>query len=198
MLPCNIDSRYQSCIISHRVTLYTCWSLGYCWYLCIMMKSHQNSVCITDPFSRETADQPIQEWNDQTKDLAPVSIKRWHLTNIGNPVVQIRWSQDCLISMTRFPIVVRCYIKIGISSFTTTKKSNHIVPQFHENSDRPYWFGLKYIYTTVRVIFLLKTHKWHSTVCPWEWDIGVFCEFKHLYVSYILITWCRTAVSPVY
>ena len=41
------------------------------------------------------------------KYLGPDSIYRWHLTSIGNPIVNIRRSYDRLISTMRFPILVR-------------------------------------------------------------------------------------------
>ena len=43
------------------------------------------------------------------------SIKRWHLTSIGNPIVEIGRSYDRLISTMWFPILVRwrLYIESG-------------------------------------------------------------------------------------
>ena len=40
------------------------------------------------------------------------SIKRCHLTSIGNPIVEIRRSYDCLISTMGFPIPVRRHLYI--------------------------------------------------------------------------------------
>ena len=40
------------------------------------------------------------------------SIKRCHLTRIGNPIVEIRWSYDHLISTMGFPILVRRHLYI--------------------------------------------------------------------------------------
>ena len=40
------------------------------------------------------------------------SVKRWHLTSIGNPIVEIRRSYDCLISTMGFPILVRLHLYI--------------------------------------------------------------------------------------
>ena len=37
---------------------------------------------------------------------------RWHLTSIGNPIVEIRRSYDRLISTMGFPILVRCHLYI--------------------------------------------------------------------------------------
>ena len=45
--------------------------------------------------------------------LGPDSIKRWHLANIGNPIVEIRRSCDRLISTMGFPILVRRHLYIG-------------------------------------------------------------------------------------
>ena len=43
------------------------------------------------------------------------SIQTWHLSSIGNPIVEIRRSYDRLISTKVFPILVRCclYIEPG-------------------------------------------------------------------------------------
>ena len=44
--------------------------------------------------------------------LGPDSIKRCHLTSIGNPIVEIRRSYDRLISTMGFPILVRWHLYI--------------------------------------------------------------------------------------
>ena len=44
--------------------------------------------------------------------LGPDSIKRCHLTSIGNPIVEIRRSHDRLISTMGFPILVRRHLYI--------------------------------------------------------------------------------------
>ena len=44
--------------------------------------------------------------------LGPDSIQRCHLTNIGNPIVEIRPSYDRLISTMGFPILVRRHLYI--------------------------------------------------------------------------------------
>ena len=44
--------------------------------------------------------------------LGPESIWRWHLTSIGNPIVEIRRSYDRLISTMGFPILVRWHLYI--------------------------------------------------------------------------------------
>ena len=46
------------------------------------------------------------------RDLGPDSIKRCHLTSIGNPIVEIRRSYDRLISTMGFPILVRWHLYI--------------------------------------------------------------------------------------
>ena len=46
------------------------------------------------------------------KPLGPDSIWRWHLTGIGNPIVEIRRSYDRLISTMGFPIPVRRHLYI--------------------------------------------------------------------------------------
>ena len=51
--------------------------------------------------------------------LGADSIKRYHLTSIGNPIVEIRRSYDRLISTMGFPILVRWHLyiesEVGIS-----------------------------------------------------------------------------------
>ena len=42
--------------------------------------------------------------------MGPESIWRWHLTNKGNTIVEIRWSYDRLISTMGFPILVRRHL----------------------------------------------------------------------------------------
>ena len=44
--------------------------------------------------------------------LGPDSIKRCHLTSTVNPIVEIRWSYDRLISTMGFPILIRWHIYI--------------------------------------------------------------------------------------
>ena len=47
-----------------------------------------------------------------TNTLGPDSISRWHLTSIGNPIVEIRRSYDRLISTMGFPILARWHLYI--------------------------------------------------------------------------------------
>ena len=53
-------------------------------------------------------------------------IKRYHLTSIGNPIVEIRRSYDRLISTLGFPILLRwhLYIESGPSGFPSQRASN--------------------------------------------------------------------------
>ena len=53
----------------------------------------------------------------ENKDQGPNSIKRCHLTSIGNPIVEIRRSYNHLISTMGLPIWVRqhLYIESGPS-----------------------------------------------------------------------------------
>ena len=46
------------------------------------------------------------------QDLGADSIKRCHRNSIGNPIVEIRWSYDRLISTIGFPILLRCHLYI--------------------------------------------------------------------------------------
>ena len=50
--------------------------------------------------------------------LGPDSIKRCHLTSIGNPIVEIRRSYDRLISTMEFPIPVRRHLYIESGPWT--------------------------------------------------------------------------------
>ena len=56
----------------------------------------------------------------ERNNLGPDSIKKCHLTSIGNPIVEIRRSYDRLISTMGFPIPVRrhLYIESGPRSNT--------------------------------------------------------------------------------
>ena len=54
-------------------------------------------------------------WSDLLNiccDLGAESIKRCHLTSIGNPIVEIRRSYDRLISTMGFPMLIRCHLHI--------------------------------------------------------------------------------------
>ena len=52
-----------------------------------------------------------KEWSAQCN-LGADSIKIYHLTSIGNPIVEIRRSYDRLISTMGFPILVRWHLYI--------------------------------------------------------------------------------------
>ena len=54
-------------------------------------------------------------------ELGADSIKRCHLTSIGNPIVEIRRSYDRLISTMRFPILVRWLLYIESGPLVTLK-----------------------------------------------------------------------------
>ena len=72
-----------------------------------------------------TAWSKLCDWFQQ---LGADSIKRCHLTSIGNPIVEIRQSYDRLISTMGFPIPVRwhLYIESGTwSRVTVTLLLNH-------------------------------------------------------------------------
>ena len=44
--------------------------------------------------------------------LGPDCIYKCHLTSIGNPIVEIRRSYDCLISTMVFPVLIRLHLYI--------------------------------------------------------------------------------------
>ena len=83
--------------------------------------------------------------------LGPDSIKRWHLTSIGNPIVETRRSYDRLISTMGFPILVRwhLYIESGprpqwIYNIFVTEQcvSYHTVATTDEaRHTRPFWWA---------------------------------------------------------
>ena len=72
-------------------------------------------VCVHDIFSYGDKSPLISgpNWIIAKKHLGPDSIKRCHLTSIGNPVAEIRRSYDRLISTMGFPIQVRRHLYIG-------------------------------------------------------------------------------------
>ena len=55
----------------------------------------------------------LRSLNTFLNNQGPDSIKRWHLISIGNPIVEIRWSDDRLISTMGFPILVRWHLESG-------------------------------------------------------------------------------------
>ena len=106
--------------------------------------------------------------------LGPNSIKRCHLTSIGNPIVEIRWSYDRLISTMGFPIPVRrhLYIESGPWCFTSGAA---VVMHWAIN------INIERIFTTVLVLefsdndqkgvpgctfVYLVMHHWHKISVP--------------------------------
>ena len=71
------------------------------------------SVGISRPFYFHNGNSH-PEWRSRYSDgaLGPDSIKWWHLTSIGNPIVEIRRSYDRLISTMGFAILVRRHLYI--------------------------------------------------------------------------------------
>ena len=70
----------------------------------------------------------------------PQGISSWppiqykdHLTRIGNPMVEIRWSYDCLISTMGFPILVRwhIYIESGLRILRLIEKRAGSMPSMY-------------------------------------------------------------------
>ena len=82
------------------------------------------------------------------------SIKRCHLTSIGNAIVEIRRSYDPLISTMGFPILVRCHLYI-------------------ESRPRPHTEAEHYILRVVCVLTLyFEFHKYKdvtNTMRYWNW-----------------------------
>ena len=78
---------------------------------------------------------PICLWRPPLRLQGPDSIKRYHLTKIGNPIVDIRRSYDRLISTMGFPILVRwcLYIESGPSKAISARcatNNNHTADEF--------------------------------------------------------------------
>ena len=67
----------------------------------------------------------------------PDSIRRCHLTSIGNPIVEMRRSYDRLISTMGFPILVRWHLYIESGPWATYVVINHI--KFHSSADFLNW-----------------------------------------------------------
>ena len=98
-------------------------SHGECWYgeNCTYRHGELCDFCgkaKLDPLDEEQRKKHIEvrrqpHWMD-SKDstLGAESIKRCHLTSIGNPIVEIRRSYDRLISTMGFPILVRRHLYI--------------------------------------------------------------------------------------
>ena len=66
---------------------------------------------------------------DEESDRGPDSIWWCHLTSIGNPIVEIRWSYGCLISTMGFLMLVRwhLYIESGPRRQLALRYHHHLV-----------------------------------------------------------------------
>ena len=107
--------------------------------------------------------------------LGPDSIKRCHLTSIGNPIVEIRRSYDRLISTMEFPIPVRrhLYIESGPwklcvntwilyseeNNVVTTNKAYHIILYIYRNGS--YSFTGCWVSKTDIIVCIYKTSHLH-------------------------------------
>ena len=83
------------------------------WFATIFTFCFLIPVKIKQPFCRNhaTRHNSMRPANTYTHQ-GPDSIKRCHLTSIGNPIVEIRRSYDRLISTMGFPIPVRRHLYI--------------------------------------------------------------------------------------
>ena len=70
-----------------------------------------DTLCYKE-FLLKCIDNGFHWWLVSTRPLGADSIKRYHLTSIGNPIVEIRRSYDRLISTMGFPILVRWHLYI--------------------------------------------------------------------------------------
>ena len=83
--------------------------------LCVTGLCEGNSPVISEfPAQRALNVENVSIWwrYHGNRALGPDSIKRCHLTSIGNPIVEIRRSYDRLISTMGFPIPVRRHLYI--------------------------------------------------------------------------------------
>ena len=90
--------------------------------------------------------------------LGPDLLWRWHLTSIGNPIVEIRRSSDRLISTMGFPIPIRChhYIESGPWSLSCLgKRSTYtsLVLRYDRNTNTWVFFCMEN--RTIMVIALM-------------------------------------------
>ena len=76
-------------------------------------------------------------WSHWNRALGADSIQRYHLTSIGNPIVEIRRSYDHLISTMGFPILVRWHLYIESGPWCpqiSTPSPEKSAPQMARNS----------------------------------------------------------------
>ena len=71
--------------------------------------------------------------------LGPGSLKRCHLTSIGNPIVEIRRSYDRLISTMGFPILVRWHLYIESGPWCQRCPWHRILKISYDTLDRVHW-----------------------------------------------------------
>ena len=115
------------------------------------------------------------------------SIWRWHLTSIGNPIVEIRRSYDRLISTMRFPILVRVFILNQGPGHPVLCHISPICSMAGNNSCKRAivgWLGA-WLITTVSVRYCSLSFSWGSDNTVMEcvmWgngvNCGIWCEYK--------------------
>ena len=101
---------------------------------------------------------------------SPDSIQRWYLTSISNPIVEIRWSYDHLISTMGFPMLVRRHLYIESGPWYNNAIALYVKPLWCWNQNTPE--------VTRSIPFLLMT--WllvltgHQQTWCWICKINVF------------------------
>ena len=102
----------------------------------------------------------------------PDTIRRCHLTSIGNPIVEMRRSYDRLISTIGFPILVRWHLYIESGPWATYVVINHI--KFHSSADFLQWHVAKPHHYSDVVISAMASHiNSVSSVCSTVFFSGV-------------------------
>ena len=126
-----------------------------------------------------------------TENLGPDSILRWHLTSIGNPIVEKRRFYDHPISTMGFPILLRWHFILNrdpalcpVSVLCCLQYYIHIVQCCYN------------------VSFLQNRHKRHTIAFPLGWDVGnllwIQILFYILFQSLQLCMQCHAFTGVLY
>ena len=124
----------------------------------------------------------------------PDSIKRCHLTSIGNPIVEIRRPYDLLISTIGFPIPVRRHLCIELGP--SMPQCHLILPVMvlfgtHSSSQVSTVYPMICLYCfpfSFVIIFLMWfTYSYHSGLLHWHWHNCIITPVS----GYIMFFGCK-------
>ena len=144
-------------------------SFCYCHMLVLGVFLHSPLTWLSKVPSHQL--RPILLWSPEDwlhGDLGPDSIYRCHLTSIGNPIVEIRQSQDRLTSTMGFPILVRCHLYFETAPWDELSHQIHTHQEFHLLGSLKWWIPSQINGLVQKHLFqlcLLSSKLWHLINC---------------------------------